>query len=504
MTRLAAALAAACGLAAGSPAVAVAKLDDGRPSPTVQAAAAARSGPAVLVVTVVNGDTNRRVKGAEVTIEGGRTGVTDASGEAHIRVLRRVPLAVSVRADAYTPAQVRKAFDERRRVTVRVYRPDQQWPMYGAGPRRTKQHGAIALRPPFRVVWSRGLGSLVEFPAVVSDGVAYVANYQGVVWALEMRTGEVLWRHRPPRGKMASSPAVLDGRRLVVHGMDGIVRVLDRRDGRVLRAVRIGSPIESSPVVRDGVDYLGTWDGRVVALDLRTGKIRWTYRSGSKITASAALAGGTLFIGDYGGRLLALDAATGRLRWSAGVGGRIYGSAAVADGRVLVPSSTGGTLTAFTTSGRMLWRVRTGGYVYSAPAVWAGRAYFGSYDGGLYAVSLTSGRVLWRLSAGGRVSGSPVVVAGVVYAGHLRGGIVGADGKTGQVLMRFPAGQYVPVSGNAKFLLLHGYSRVFAVEPAAKRPVRAADQGRGSGETGRFPREPQQPSLSVARPPEFS
>jgi hypothetical protein len=33
------------------------------------------------------------------------------------------------------------------------------------------------------------------------------------------------------------------------------------------------------------------------------------------------------------------------------------------------------------------------------------------------------------------------------------------------VLLRFGHGHYVPVSGNGMRLLLHGYSRVYAVEP---------------------------------------
>jgi outer membrane protein assembly factor BamB len=438
-----------------------------KPVPRPKAAAkpaARRKGPAVLVVTVVNGDTHRRVRGARVAL-GGRSAVTNARGEARIRVKRRAPLVVTVRARAYTPRAVRMPFHRRRKVAIRIYRPDQQWRMYGAGHRRTQAHGGIALRPPFRTVWSRGVGALVEFPAVVSDGVAYVGNYRGVVTAIEMRSGKVVWRFRPFRGKMASSPAVVDARRLLVHGMDGTVRVLDRRNGRLLKEARIGSPIESSPIVRGGIDYFGAWNGRVYALDVKTGRIRWTYRAGYKITSSAALQGRTLYIGDYGGRLLALDSRNGRLRWARRVGGRIYGTPAVAAGRVFVPSSTGRSLTAFSTSGRLLWRVRTGAYVYSSPAVWAGRVYFGSYNGRLYSVSLTRGRVLWSLPVGGPVSGAVTLVAGVAYAGHTRGGIVGADGKTGRVLVRFRHGEYVPVSGNAKFLLFHGYSRIWAVAP---------------------------------------
>jgi outer membrane protein assembly factor BamB len=129
-----------------------------------------------------------------------------------------------------------------------------------------------------------------------------------------------------------------------------------------------------------------------------------------------------------------------------------------------VPSSTGGSLTAFTTSGRYLWRRSTGAYVYSSPAVAKGRVYVGSYNGTLYCFSARSGRTLWAVGAGGPVSGAVTLVGGVAYAGSTRGSIVGADARSGRVLLRFPHGEYVAVSGNGGTLLLHGYSRLYAVK----------------------------------------
>jgi outer membrane protein assembly factor BamB len=422
-----------------------------------------KSTRALLVITVVNGDTNRRVRNAVVRIGRKRDG-TNRRGEAEIRVPRRRSLNVTVNARGYAEKTLRMPFQRRRKVTVRIYRKALQWPMFGVDPGRTQAQTEIAMRPPFRIVWSRGIGTLIEFPAVVSDGVAYIGNSKGTIYAVSMRFGTTVWRYDPPGGKMASSPAVVGGE-LVVHGMDGIVRVLDRRNGRLLRQVTIGSPIESSPVVRDGVDYFGSWNGTVYALDLPSGRLRWTYRSGYKITSSGSLTGGTLFIGDYGGRILALSAKSGRLRWARSVNGRVYGTPAVAGGRVFVPSSTGGSLTAFSTGGSYLWSVGTGSYVYSSPAVWGGRVFFGSYNGVLYALSARTGARLWTLGTGGAISGAAVVVAGVAYAGSKNGTIVGADARTGRVLLRFPHGEYVPVSGNGNRLLLHGFSRLYAVEP---------------------------------------
>ena len=421
----------------------------------------AHPGPQAVLVTVVDGDTNARVPGAVVSI-GHHTARTNRHGVALVRLPHRGALVTVARKTGYGTRAVRLAFRTHPMSTMRIYRPALQWTMYGASPTRTQTQTRIRVRPPFRVVWSRGLGSLVEFPAVVTDGVAYVANARGTVRALDMRTGTVIWRHDTPHGKMASSPAVW-GTVLVVHGMDGHVWVLRRSDGRLLWDYDVDSPVESSPVVDHGVDVFGAWDGTITALDLRTHRVRWRRNDGCKITSSAAVAGGTLYIGDYCGRLLALSPASGRLRWSGAVNGRIYGTPAVAAGRVFVPSSDGGSLTAFSTGGRFLWRRLIGSYVYSSPATWDGRVFFGAYNGVFYAVSAASGGTLWTVGVGGPISGAAVVVDGVAYAGSFSHRIVGVGARSGRVLLDFPHGEYVPVSGSGQRLLLHGFSRVWGV-----------------------------------------
>jgi len=416
-----------------------------------------------VAVTVVDGNTHARVRNATVRI-GRRAARTDAHGVARIPLRRHVALVTEVRADGYLGRSLRLSFRTRPQSTVRVYRPTLQWPMYGVDASRTQSQTGIHLRPPFRELWEADTGSLIEFPAVVSDGVAYVGNFHGTVIAFAMNNGRRLWRRLTPGGKMASSPAVWRDR-LVVHGMDGHIRVLARSTGRLLAQFTVGSPVESSPMVRDGIDYFGAWNGRLYALDLRRHRLRWTRSLGAKITSSAAIADGRLFIGDYGGRLWALSPRTGATRWVSSVNGRIYGTPAVANGRVFVPSSTGGSLTAFSTHGRRLWRIHTGSYVYSSPAAWGGRVFFGSYNGLFYGVSASSGRRLWTVGTGGSISGAAVVVDGVAYAGSFAHRIVGVDAGSGRIVLDFPHGEYVPVSGDGGRLLLHGYSRLYAVAP---------------------------------------
>jgi outer membrane protein assembly factor BamB len=413
-------------------------------------------------VVVFDGDLRRRVPGATVWI-GRQRLQADRRGVAMTRIVPR-SLMVRVNASGYATNARRANFRRLRVFTFRVYQPRLQWTMYGADPARTGVHSGVRLRPPFRIVWSIAHGDLIEFPAVVSDGFAYIANGHGTIQAFSMRRGTLAWR-RDTHTIMASSLAIW-GDKLVAHGMgDGRVRVLDRKNGRVLWTKRMDSGIESSPVVRYDVDYFGTRGGRVYALNLRTRRLRWVRSTGAKITASVALAGRTAYLGNYGGRVMAFDTRTGRPRWSNSVNGRVYGTAPVAGGRVFVPSSTGGSVTAFSTRGAQLWSVSTGSYVYSSPVTWAGRVVFGSYNGVLYGVSARTGSLLWTVRLGGSISGAPVIVDGVAYAASFANRTVGVDVRTGRVIFRFPHGRYVPVSGNGGRLLLHGYSRIWAVEP---------------------------------------
>jgi len=424
-------------------------------------AAKAVARASLVRVVVFDGDLRRRVPSATVWV-GRRRLRADRRGVARVRLVAG-PTIVRVRASGYAPRERRTNFRRSPIFTFRVYQPRLQWTMYGGDPERTQVHRSIRLRPPFRIIWSFANQNLIEFPAVVSDGFAYIGTQLGTVRAISMRYGTVAWR-RELHATMAASLAIW-GDKLVVHDMNGHVRILDRRDGRTLWNRSFGSPIESSPVIRGNLDYVGTWDGRVIAIDLRHHRVRWSDSFGAKITASVSLAGSTAYLGNYAGRVLALDARTGRLRWSGAVNGRIYGTAPVSRGRLFVPSSDGDSVTAFSTRGARLWSLSTGSYVYSSPAAWAGRVIFGSYNGVLYCVSAASGRRLWTVPVGGSISGAPVIVSGVVYAASFGNRTVGVNVRTGRVIFRFPHGEYVPVSGNGGRLLLHGYSRIWAVEP---------------------------------------
>ncbi len=348
---------------------------------------------------------------------------------------------------------------------MRLYRDALQWTMYGANNRRTQAPPDIKVRPPFRVVWSRGVGSLVEFPAVVADGVAYVANYKGHIYALNMRNGKVIWRHRPSRGKMASSPAIV-GDDLVVHGMDGIVRVLDRRNG--------APPLALPRRLAD----------RVVADRLRRARLlRRLERPRLRARPEAAEAAlelsrrlqDHLERGDRGE-----DALHRRLRRPPARARDAHGQAPLRPlgqrPRLRNAGGRSGPRLRPLVDRRQPDRVLD---VRPLPLARRHRRLRLLLARGLGGTGLL--RLLRRASLLGRREERPRALERAYAAARSRAprssspasptrarpGAASPASTRGAAasLLRFPHGEYVPVSGNGRRLLLHGYSRVWAVEP---------------------------------------
>jgi outer membrane protein assembly factor BamB len=426
----------------------------------------ATSPPAL--VRVLDGDKGRAVKGATVRI-GDASALSDGRGVARLEVESAGRARARISAPGYIPRVLRVSLDSDRPETVGLWRRDLQWPLYGATPARTQAHPAIKLRPPFRAVWQRDMGSLLEFPAVVWEGVAYISNFRGKLTAISMRDGRVVWRKRIGTA-VASSPAIDEKRRelVVTTKTPGRVTIIDMDTGKI-RWRRATARAEPSPLVARGIAYFGDEGGRMYALDLRRRKMRWVFSGAAKITSSPALVGRRLYFGDYAGRVFALDTRSGRRVWTGNAGTRVYGTVAVGGGRVFAPSVFSGLSALSARTGALRWRIPVGVYLYSSPAYYRGRVYFGTYAGAVYCVDARSGRILWRRSTGAPVSGAIVVIAGVVYAGSFNDRITAWHWRTGRTLWRFPHGRYVPVSGNGSRLLMHGGGKIWAMEPVRKK-----------------------------------
>src|SRR5215207_7449098 len=88
------------------------------------------------LVTVVDGDTHERIRGARVVI-GRRADYANRRGLAAVRLKRPAALEVRVSKPGYGTRTVRMPLGRKQRVTVRIYRGALQWTMFGGDARRS-------------------------------------------------------------------------------------------------------------------------------------------------------------------------------------------------------------------------------------------------------------------------------------------------------------------------------------------------------------------------------
>ncbi|MEV4422128.1 PQQ-binding-like beta-propeller repeat protein [Patulibacter sp. NPDC049589] len=357
------------------------------------------------------------------------------------------------------------------------------WPMYGGNAQRTRYLPSAApepLRPPFVERWGVTGRVLLEFPPVLCGRRIYSLRNDGLLRAVDRRTGEVVWRKRI--GSLAASAPACGGRRVYatvlrrnrfVKGGEAVA--LRSTNGHRVWQVRLASRTESSPLLTDDRVVFGTESGDVLALNRSSGRVVWRYRAGAPVKAAVARDGDALFVGDYSGKMHSIWLRSGRRRWVRPLGGRLYSTPAVAYGRVFVGNVDGSVAAIGERSGRLAWQRRTKGFVYSAPAVApvSGRGptvFIGSYGGTLYAYDARTGRPRWTKNLGGKVSGGITVVGDLVmYANLGRKSLGIRRAQDGALLYSHRSGAFDPGISDGRRLYLDTYTSIYHLVP--KRQV---------------------------------
>ena len=188
---------------------------------------------------------------------------------------------------------------------ARIARADPaEWPTYGRDYSETHYSPLAQITTEnvgqLRSAWTWTLpktGARPEATPIVVDGVIYATGPYSYVFALDARTGQLLWQWDPgiPEEEQGG-PSVCCG--------------------NVNRGVA---------VYGDKV-YVGVLDGRLVALDRRTGMVKWAVQttprqSDYSITQAPRVVAGNVIIGNSGaefgvrGYVSAYDAETGVMKW---------------------------------------------------------------------------------------------------------------------------------------------------------------------------------------------
>jgi outer membrane protein assembly factor BamB len=263
-------------------------------------------------------------------------------------------------------------------------------------------------------------------------------------------------------GDRTNAGLAVVGSTLFLDTLAGDVFAFDLNDGHVLWQRRVDGVTMSTPIVANGLVFIGTgrnspgelnvWKrkegDRIYAFDASTGAERWSFKTIGEDMPSPGYANGTLIFANGDSHAYALDASTGKLLWSRSLPGIATMASADVAGSDAFLSVCGdhfhnaSTLRVRVTDGRILWRAPYGS-CDSAPAYDGTRVFVSGIDGMLQpygfggrtavvALRATDGKLLWAYhsSADGYdtiVGSAERAVAGTYHAGTYYQAIPGED-----------------------------------------------------------------------------
>jgi outer membrane protein assembly factor BamB len=304
---------------------------------------------------------------------------------------------------------------------ARVSLPDPSdktsWPMVSGNATHVTGHGALTDVP--KRLWDRALdgfeagdeASLSQ--PVVDNGRLMVMDAAATVFALDLKTGNPLWKTSlAPEAQM---DVVLEGGGVAIMGSTvlattayGEILALSAETGEILWRLALPAAAASPPTLQDSYAYLTTKSNQVVAVSVASKTIAWVY---SGLQQSTGIAGGaapavfdqTVVAALSSGEVVAIHRDTGRSLWfdtlteEATLGlSDIIADPVLAYNLVFAAPVGGGHLTALSlATGARVWQ-HSLGLVYP-PAVAGNGLFLTASDQKALALTL-KGEVVWKVS----------------------------------------------------------------------------------------------------------
>ena len=264
--------------------------------------------------------------------------------------------------------------------------------------------------------WHFKSADLISSTAVISNGLCYFES-GNILYAVN-RKGKLKWKHVLCPGELTnkldpwdfqhSSPVVHEG--VVYIGTEqGILLGVDAKSGKqVLRCQTLSEhAIRSTPVISDGLVMYGDWDGVFYASHTESGSLAWKYDTKKDGTFSwvNAIHGcprvhdGQVYFAGRSCRLYSLDVRTGKKNWhySSPTDQWLLGGPEVNGGTVFLGSSDQHLFHAFDSeNGELLWTTKMDGRTWGKACVEGDRLYIGSNS--FYVLQKSNGELIKEIS----------------------------------------------------------------------------------------------------------
>ena len=288
----------------------------------------------------------------------------------------------------------------------------------------------------------------------VAEGIVCVGGKDRNLYGLDSETGQQLWTYQLEE-KFLSSPVIFDGiiyvSSLKFNGTttDQYLRAINLQSGQQLWQFKlefqpsslIYGSVPSSPVVSQGVVYIGGTDGNLYGINISSAELVWSFKTtkNTPLTPSA-LKNDVICVASGDGYLYAIELSTGQQKWKYEIGGLkpFYPSfPAIANQSVYIISSDNTLYSLNLQTGKLLWTFKDESIHLYAPVVTEQAIYVCGSNTSFYALNVVTGKTLWTFPIGDvKYLSSPVMTESTIYIGG-QGFLQALDSNTREELWQF-------------------------------------------------------------------
>jgi outer membrane protein assembly factor BamB len=186
----------------------------------------------------------------------------------------------------------------------------------------------------------------------------------------------LLWKFAVPKGAFEGAAAIA-GELAYLADLDGRVYALDLKTGDKRWQYETKSVFMAAPAVHEGAVYLGDIDGVFYCLEADSGKLRWKYEAGAEIDSGANFHGEHVLFGSQDATLYCLKAKTGQLVWTHAIADQIRCTPTISGDRAFVAGCDGQLHVIDVKLGKEVSAVEVGSPTGVTPAAVGDTVYFG-------------------------------------------------------------------------------------------------------------------------------
>ena len=268
----------------------------------------------------------------------------------------------------------------------------------------------------------------------VANGRVYVGGLNGKVYTLNSDTLEPEALTFEVEGAEQSKGIV--GAVVVSDGMVVVGAAEDSQSGRIFvldadtlqEVCRFPASSEetigrvwSTPVVADGVAYVGDLDHHLYAISTDDCSPQWSAPAdlGGGIGSTPLLLGDKLYVGSFNRTFYAVDIATGQAEAVFKAGGWFWSGIATDGQRLFTPNLDGKLYAVDIASGGIAWEFDTNGKALSAPVVVGSQVVVASDADSIHVLDAATGQKAWSFQVDADVRAPLEAQGSVVYVSTL-------------------------------------------------------------------------------------